>query len=485
MRLSDEQVKELLLHDDRQVRTFALDYFANSYSPDPTVMPCVIEQINRRGFKGLFDRWHSAGLAHLQQSPETIQWAMETLESNKSTQEGECQPSDDLTQVNCAWRVINAADATLTYPYRKRLDNLLRKTNRGFLRELTDRWDLIDSSFENLWDELNRKVRKARRAGKWVKSVRYVEALSRHREAMVSHVLDTLRASVENIDFKSYEYAMSAFLVEIAGLSRMTEATELIARTFEYDGEIDNEVANLALIRIGTPAAVAAVKEQILIGFEAARWYGPSVLGNIHSDEAIAAGLDLLSRRYDDAPIVCEGLFHSLLAQPSYDVLEAVYQHLSETEGDDFFEAKLACVVLSRVLDRDFPKLASWVAEAENLALPKVPLLDRVADILQHMMDPSIIKVRNPTLLEQDPNVIDIAPRRDVAGIPNETNNWPVGDNDEFAEDYSPTPEDDLPATDYEHPHQVHVAHQPGRNEPCPCGSGKKFKKCCLGKSVV
>jgi SEC-C motif len=24
--------------------------------------------------------------------------------------------------------------------------------------------------------------------------------------------------------------------------------------------------------------------------------------------------------------------------------------------------------------------------------------------------------------------------------------------------------------------------HVPGRNEPCPCGSGKKFKKCCLGK---
>ncbi len=22
-----------------------------------------------------------------------------------------------------------------------------------------------------------------------------------------------------------------------------------------------------------------------------------------------------------------------------------------------------------------------------------------------------------------------------------------------------------------------------GRNEPCPCGSGKKFKKCCEGKA--
>ena len=24
-----------------------------------------------------------------------------------------------------------------------------------------------------------------------------------------------------------------------------------------------------------------------------------------------------------------------------------------------------------------------------------------------------------------------------------------------------------------------------GRNDPCPCGSGKKFKNCCLGKSVA
>ena len=24
-----------------------------------------------------------------------------------------------------------------------------------------------------------------------------------------------------------------------------------------------------------------------------------------------------------------------------------------------------------------------------------------------------------------------------------------------------------------------------GRNAPCPCGSGKKFKKCCLNKTVT
>ena len=26
---------------------------------------------------------------------------------------------------------------------------------------------------------------------------------------------------------------------------------------------------------------------------------------------------------------------------------------------------------------------------------------------------------------------------------------------------------------------------KPGRNDPCPCGSGKKFKKCCQDKSAA
>ena len=29
------------------------------------------------------------------------------------------------------------------------------------------------------------------------------------------------------------------------------------------------------------------------------------------------------------------------------------------------------------------------------------------------------------------------------------------------------------------------MAGKPGRNDPCPCGSGKKYKKCCLDKQPV
>lgn len=28
----------------------------------------------------------------------------------------------------------------------------------------------------------------------------------------------------------------------------------------------------------------------------------------------------------------------------------------------------------------------------------------------------------------------------------------------------------------------IHASAQTGRNNPCPCGSGRKYKKCCLGK---
>lgn len=32
---------------------------------------------------------------------------------------------------------------------------------------------------------------------------------------------------------------------------------------------------------------------------------------------------------------------------------------------------------------------------------------------------------------------------------------------------------------EYKRSKTVHVEKKPGRNDPCPCGSGKKYKKCC------
>lgn len=37
--------------------------------------------------------------------------------------------------------------------------------------------------------------------------------------------------------------------------------------------------------------------------------------------------------------------------------------------------------------------------------------------------------------------------------------------------------EDEDPLPDPVEP--IHAEQPPGRNDPCPCGSGKKYKKCC------
>jgi hypothetical protein len=58
-----------------------------------------------------------------------------------------------------------------------------------------------------------------------------------------------------------------------------------------------------------------------------------------------------------------------------------------------------------------------------------------------------------------------------------ELSTWAFDDKDDETSDAGLWDEPALPMVPYVNPNK-HV----GRNDPCPCGSGKKFKKCCLSK---
>jgi len=47
-------------------------------------------------------------------------------------------------------------------------------------------------------------------------------------------------------------------------------------------------------------------------------------------------------------------------------------------------------------------------------------------------------------------------------------------EDDDLFDDY-----EDLPVTE-----PIRTEPKIGRNEPCPCGSGKKYKKCCMNKTT-
>ena len=52
-----------------------------------------------------------------------------------------------------------------------------------------------------------------------------------------------------------------------------------------------------------------------------------------------------------------------------------------------------------------------------------------------------------------------------------EESSWDEGDLDDDLEEEQPDT-------------AVHRDQKVGRNDPCPCGSGKKYKKCCLNKQL-
>ena len=49
MRLPEEQIKQAILHPELSVRTLALHYFSRSFSDDTTVMPFVVEAVEKFG----------------------------------------------------------------------------------------------------------------------------------------------------------------------------------------------------------------------------------------------------------------------------------------------------------------------------------------------------------------------------------------------------------------------------------------------------
>jgi hypothetical protein len=51
MRLSEEEIKKGILHPGTKVREMAVRYFADSFSQDPTIMPLVIQAIEKYGWR--------------------------------------------------------------------------------------------------------------------------------------------------------------------------------------------------------------------------------------------------------------------------------------------------------------------------------------------------------------------------------------------------------------------------------------------------
>ena len=437
MRFPEDRIKEAILHPDPEIRDRAVSYFAKSYSSDPSIMSLVIRAVETHGRQ---DAYRLIGLSRdLRQTEETVAWVLDELNGEQTDQ-----------YENYAYNlsmVLVEADPALLLPREAAILGA-RHLLRDLREPLTERLRMLSWDAATCW----RRLEEFCEAGKdkqYVNEVnlghanRIVEALARHGKGCEEKVRAILSQKVD--DYRHNPMAwLEPLAVRLAGQAHLDSTVPLIiAKLLEDAGDLTNEECAEALTRIGTPAVLEAVAEAFPTAEHHFRLYATEPLEHIHSDLAVEKCLQLFAQE-KDADIRLH-LAEALLIQFAPEGIEAARRLLIGRQLD-FTSRELRSYLLETcaIMGERFPEYDEWLA-AEK------------AEREEHR--------RRVKELEGDPKRLLLYALEKLAGR-------------KAPEVPKPRP----PAPVWSLPRESGGKQKVGRNDPCPCGSGKKFKNCCLKK---
>jgi hypothetical protein len=196
-----------------------------------------------------------------------------------------------------------------------------------------------------------------------------------------------------------------------------------------------NEECHKAFTKIGSEAVIA----QFVSDYATSEWFErmsiACTLEDIHSDQSVQACLDFL--KFEEDQVVRGLLFQSVLFNFSTEGIEPARQFILKTPLDpDVLEVRSTLLTACKLTGERFPEFEAWREDSKN---------DQ--------------EFRRKWRSEHP--------------LPDDEDDF---EDDEFEEeDYEET--EPPPLTIVRRNARI------GRNDPCPCGSGKKFKKCCYGKN--
>ncbi len=432
MRLSVEQIKAAIQHPEAEVREAALFYFAGSHSDDPSIMPLVIQAVERFGL----DAFANLPAADLVQTDDTIAWLIGEIERiDRSTGEREVQYVTALREALCR------ADAALLKRYASTIESM-QQLDAASQQIIADRISVVALAPDVLWRELidfcdreNDADELSDRQCARIDAV--VDALSGFPEQCAERVLANLA-----VEDAANEW-LEGFMIRLAGQIRLAPAIPHLVEQFNLCGEWLCEEAEEALQRIGTDEAVAEIAERYLESGGAFRLAAATTLEHVHADSTAPTCLELLQRESDAE--LQRFLLQSALMNFATEAIEPARQFvLRSPKSPDMLEVRSDLLVACKLLGETFPEYAAWLEDAKTDTefrrqfYEDIPLV-QFADDFDRLGD-------------DEDDEIDV-------------------DLDDFEEDEEETL-------------TVVRRHAPiGRNDPCPCGSGKKFKKCCYGKA--
>jgi hypothetical protein len=447
MRFSEEKIKQAILHPQLDIRQRAVRYFSDCHSEDEGVASLVIRAVEKYGRDDAYSLVGAS--ADLRHTEETISWVIKELQ-DPATRRYENYAFNLL-------RVLCDADPALLLPWESEiletcglsgdLKELLRRRLQLASWDEADCWRRIEQICEEGKDKTN-----ARDAGLDY-ALDIVRSLARPGREVEQRVLSVLAQTVENFEHNPMRW-MEPLMVKLAGLRRMETAVPAILGKLHEDDDVLSGYCVEALSRIGTDAVVTAVAEDCARAEQHFRLHATNVLGNVHSDLAVEKTLGLLVHETD--PQVQQDLAHAALSHFASEAIEPVRQLLLSRRrlNSELRYLRDSLVETCTIMDESFPEFDEWQAAGEN-------------DREEHR--------RQMERLKDDP----------LAAMA-----WAFGKfQDELKSAQSGEEETLFPGNDADSVDQILADNRTdggtsriGRNEPCPCGSGKKYKKCCLRK---
>lgn len=416
--ITPEQLKPFLQHDDGHIRGAVISYFGHSLLEDRDVLETILREVGRRGeIRELSAITYSKRVAF---SSTSLSLAFDLLEK--------AEKNDDILVLN---QLLIEAPGVLLREEGGVLEgraNLLMETKARLER----RAEMSGWSGEKLYERLQAISSRSRDEDDegeidWEENEDLLESLSRHDVPSDAEMGRLLQGKEGHLG------ALELALLKLAGLRGLRSLIPYLVAILASDDDCECEEAATSLVMLGDPEAARLIELGFPSAAEGARMTSASVLSRLKLERSEEAILELLKSEENRTirTMLCCGLCE-LFSERG---IEVVKKEILAGYDKTYTSLEQELLPVAEVLGVELLEAEEWKrnrVEAERAFAAK-------------LAEWKIEKVSKP---------ISRTERFEPRGEFHEAPHSPV----ETIRNVGP---------------------RVGRNDPCPCGSGKKFKKCC------
>ncbi len=486
-----------LAHEESCVRNNCMDYFWSPLSDLAAAAPTIIQAANTYGWYKAFDL-SQIRCKRLVQNDLLFESLMQAVREPPPLY------SHTLHRLHDAM-TIGLATAPLEIQAKRRRDLFAALESHQTAWDIfIERLDLAMLGDDVLWEEAlaifdQLETDENGLAGPGTNQLTNITDVMASRPEMMPLLLNILEQPPEGETLEMF-WARYDCAIRTLGHMRAVQAVEPLLQLLLTPGAHDLSNATIcALGRIGDDSVVNGLLrhwDKSSFSFKSA---AAETLGLIPTRTALDAALQLLSRGKDD------------LSEPIHaDLIFTTLQHFSPQgvelalgyppNANPQLASTVAAVAI--VNGMELPQLPKLLEQSHQLAQRKQRIehnRDQIEAALGRLYTGSIMPDM-PLLQQASANLsqeevleaLDDALRDPDSYFPDDS---PQDDDDDFVDtgDYAKANWRQAGTNEHTHPPDDDVEPplkilpiiaeaKPGRNAPCPCGSGKKYKKCCGNK---